>query len=179
MKKYTLINNQILDSENKVLIESENIEQLQNLTNLLNQMQQKIDIDKTGSFSRNKLNEDFMKQKWNLIYIDVNNLKTINDSKGHISGDAHLVKVAKYLAQYGNVYRQGGDEFAVLCDDYQTIEKFEKENIENKVFSYGIVLKHEYNTMAQAYNLGDKRMYERKKDKQKNTLENKNKIIEY
>jgi diguanylate cyclase (GGDEF)-like protein len=54
----------------------------------------------------------------NLLYFDVNGLKTINDTHGHAAGDAALIHVADTLR--GNtrtsdmVGRLGGDEFAVL-----------------------------------------------------------------
>jgi len=53
-----------------------------------------------------------------IIYIDVNHLKTINDSYGHAAGDAALLQVARTLLdQVRNtdvVARLGGDEFGVL-----------------------------------------------------------------
>ena len=53
-----------------------------------------------------------------LLFIDLNDLKTINDEKGHAAGDAALVHVAEILAanvrQADVVARLGGDEFAVL-----------------------------------------------------------------
>jgi diguanylate cyclase (GGDEF)-like protein len=48
---------------------------------------------------------------------DINNLKKINDSLGHESGDAYIVNCCQLLCKtFKNspVYRIGGDEFAVL-----------------------------------------------------------------
>ena len=53
-----------------------------------------------------------------IIFLDVNNLKRINDEVGHEAGD-NLIKTAasklKYWSDngYGDVYRVGGDEFLV------------------------------------------------------------------
>ena len=53
-----------------------------------------------------------------LVYFDLDDLKTINDTDGHAAGDAALRHVAALLA--GNVRksdivgRLGGDEFAVV-----------------------------------------------------------------
>ncbi|MEM8772677.1 MAG: GGDEF domain-containing protein [Pseudomonadota bacterium] len=53
-----------------------------------------------------------------LVFIDLNDLKTINDSNGHAAGDAALAHVAAVIA--GNIRqtdilaRLGGDEFALL-----------------------------------------------------------------
>ena len=53
-----------------------------------------------------------------LVYVDVDNFKRINDTKGHAAGDALLREVASRLSQLANpdhlVARLGGDEFAVV-----------------------------------------------------------------
>ena len=53
-----------------------------------------------------------------LIFIDLNGLKTVNDTMGHSAGDAAIVQVAKILSenvrQTDIVGRLGGDEFGVL-----------------------------------------------------------------
>jgi len=53
-----------------------------------------------------------------VIVIDVDGLKEVNDSKGHLAGDALLIEVATVLTSVmrrGDVLaRIGGDEFAVL-----------------------------------------------------------------
>ena len=56
-----------------------------------------------------------------LLYLDVDQLKTVNDTHGHAAGDALLVEVGRRLVQVGRdvdlCARLGGDEFAVLLDD--------------------------------------------------------------
>jgi len=53
-----------------------------------------------------------------LIYVDLDDLKSINDRFGHAAGDAALTKVAEILAAHVResdvVGRMGGDEFAVV-----------------------------------------------------------------
>ena len=52
-----------------------------------------------------------------LIVMDVNNLKTVNDTLGHEMGDALLQSASKLICQMFSqspVYRIGGDEFAVI-----------------------------------------------------------------
>jgi diguanylate cyclase (GGDEF)-like protein/PAS domain S-box-containing protein len=55
-----------------------------------------------------------------LIYVDLDNFKTINDNYGHKTGDAVLVEVAEILASHSRTYdlvaRIGGDEFIVWLD---------------------------------------------------------------
>jgi diguanylate cyclase (GGDEF)-like protein len=53
-----------------------------------------------------------------VIYLDLNGLKQLNDTKGHAAGDAAILKVAKILAanvrESDIVGRLGGDEFGVM-----------------------------------------------------------------
>lgn len=55
-----------------------------------------------------------------LVLVDVDGLKRINDACGHQSGDELLTHVAEYLGRAAgdrsNVFRFGGDEFAILID---------------------------------------------------------------
>jgi diguanylate cyclase (GGDEF)-like protein len=55
-----------------------------------------------------------------LLYIDIDELKAINDMHGHGVGDAALVHVAKLLAKLVRssdlAARIGGDEFALILD---------------------------------------------------------------
>jgi diguanylate cyclase (GGDEF)-like protein len=58
--------------------------------------------------------------KAGLLYIDVDNLKDVNDTHGHDAGDAMLVAIADGLLgvvrKSDIVARIGGDEFVVLLD---------------------------------------------------------------
>ncbi len=55
-----------------------------------------------------------------LMFVDLDNFKNINDTKGHIVGDLILVECAKKLSKtirkYDTVARFGGDEFVILID---------------------------------------------------------------
>ena len=71
-----------------------------------------------------------------IISIDMNGLKKINDTEGHIAGDEALVTLALCFArplkskQYG--YRIGGDEFLIVCRKtpkegvYRIVEQIKK-----------------------------------------------------
>lgn len=56
-----------------------------------------------------------------LLYLDVDDLKKVNDARGHASGDAVLVAAARILTsnmrRWDRGFRIGGDEFAVVLLD--------------------------------------------------------------
>lgn len=54
-----------------------------------------------------------------LLMVDIDHLKMVNDSMGHLVGDVLIKEVAQRIVSSldtANVYRLGGDEFAVLLD---------------------------------------------------------------
>jgi diguanylate cyclase (GGDEF)-like protein len=56
-----------------------------------------------------------------LLLIDVDNLKTVNDTQGHAGGDRLLAEVGRLagatLRRYDRAFRVGGDEFAILLPE--------------------------------------------------------------
>jgi diguanylate cyclase (GGDEF)-like protein len=64
-------------------------------------------------------------QRLALLYIDLDNFKTINDSLGHVTGDAILQRLAQRLVALkptvDTVARLSGDEFLVLVDDDDSV----------------------------------------------------------
>lgn len=157
-KKYTMDNNgNILKNGKK----------LESYLDELNELDYKLNRDElTGCYSRYKLNRDlqYMPIKLAIIYIDINNLKITNDTKGHLVGDNLIKTVVNEVEPFGDVYRQGGDEFIILTMDNE-IEKFKEKFKDTALFSYGCVYSSEYATYKEGIILADNRMYKNKIDK--------------
>jgi diguanylate cyclase (GGDEF)-like protein len=88
----------------------------------------------TGAKNRLAYEQDFEKlfddkkvvDQLQLIYLDFDDLKTVNDIYGHLEGDEVLKRgyeiIKETFGSYGECYRIGGDEFAcLLIDDHQNI----------------------------------------------------------
>lgn len=56
-----------------------------------------------------------------VLYVDIDNFKTVNDARGHAVGDQVLriasARLVEVVGIQGSVARLGGDEFVVLLDD--------------------------------------------------------------
>lgn len=114
-----------------------------------------------------------------VIVIDINGLKTCNDTAGHFAGDLLICDVAHHLSEvFGNenVYRFGGDEFIVIC------ENISEELLKNKIdcfltssSSLSVSLGYSYASnninIVEMQNIADKKMYLAKKEFYKNNLE--------
>ncbi len=68
-----------------------------------------------------------------LLFLDVDDLKRVNDSHGHAAGDLLLVRLGKILKDNiracDMVARIGGDEFALLLDN------LDADQVENKILA--------------------------------------------
>lgn len=69
------------------------------------------------------------KQAFVLIFLDLDNFKIINDSRGHDYGDALLVEAGKRISncirESDTVARLGGDEFTIILSDLFDLHKVE------------------------------------------------------
>lgn len=89
----------------------------------------------TGVYLRNAL-PDYLKridpgQSICYIFCDLNNLKGINDLRGHAEGDRVIAKAAHILSDFFEsdpVFRMGGDEFLVIRTDIRESECTELES---------------------------------------------------
>lgn len=114
------------------------------------------------------------------IFADANNLKYMNDIYGHAAGDTLLLKISEVLKKvFGNeVYRIGGDEFAILTTDKKdtiekktatiekTLEKYTKLDKEGVIYScaIGIAYGDGIKTIEELKTLADEAMYENKEE---------------
>lgn len=85
----------------------------------------------TGLPNRTSLNRDlttFIEQDepFAVLFIDLDQFKTVNDTLGHQIGDTLITTVAQRLQNTlqtnDRIYRFGGDEFIVVLRDYQTVD---------------------------------------------------------
>lgn len=92
----------------------------------------------TGAFNRVAYKSDIKDfdekapLNFSCIYIDVNELHICNNKYGHAAGDEMLLYIANTLKEvfYGHkVYRMGGDEFLVFCQNEE--QETVKKNIED------------------------------------------------
>jgi diguanylate cyclase (GGDEF)-like protein len=128
------------------------------------------------------------KKKFSLIFVDLDNLKYINDVYGHGEGDTYLLNAAKgmkMISEDAVAARVGGDEFMLLvpgaCFDTARSGMVKVcENVENDSYlsdkdfyyglSFGIVAIDEKNELPSSNILAtaDDRMYEMKRERKKN-----------
>lgn len=121
--------------------------------------------------------------EYGIFYIDLNFFKNANDQYGHHVGNEVLMETSRRLERASGfeVFRIGGDEFAILVDealdeeDYIKIvhvmnEFFEKPVVENKDFSINISISVGYARAPydsripnELRKIADMRMYEQKK----------------
>ena len=87
--------------------------------------------------------------RFGVVVCDINNLKYINDTRGHSFGDEAIQRTCRMIRDVfrnSSVYRVGGDEFAVITmgDDYERrnslFEELKKESDENGRFRTGPVI---------------------------------------
>ena len=130
----------------------------------------------------NRQNQDYA-----FINLDMNGLKGVNDSLGHMAGDQLLKEFAQILQaafrDIGQVFRMSGDEFLVIIREEQfpqidqclnRMVKMEKRRSADLPFiidsSYGVAKHSECmdGMTERVYTLADQRMYEMKTKKKIN-----------
>jgi diguanylate cyclase (GGDEF)-like protein/PAS domain S-box-containing protein len=91
------------------------------------------------------------KRDFSILYVDLNDMKTINDAFGHKEGDQALIETANILSKTFRasdiIARIGGDEFTVLITEPKSpdIERAVIEHIENNLLVHNEKSKRGYN----------------------------------
>jgi diguanylate cyclase (GGDEF)-like protein len=95
--------------------------------------------------------------QYGLLFIDVDNLKAVNDHKGHLAGDTLLTAIAKALLgavrRSDMVARVGGDEFAILLDNIPAGELAGKAERIGKIVGK-LSVKHQGETLSPSISVG-------------------------
>lgn len=114
-----------------------------------------------------------------IVFIDVNNLKKMNDIHGHEAGDNLIKTAAGRLAWWkgkGDVFRMGGDEFMVVITNqtqekckmlidswYPTVGRMNPTTDDFAcVMSYGVAYGRKFSDMEELRKKADARMYDHK-----------------
>ena len=137
----------------------------------------------TGVMNRNEMNnfvdllsrgEKHVESSVAVLFIDLNGLKWVNDSRGHVAGDILLKNAAAVLREVfdeRDIFRAGGDEFAVITLDIsedelkEDIEKIRRlcELYENLSMAIGGCVEPSCRNIRMALRIADERMYEDKR----------------
>ncbi|MCR4952909.1 MAG: GGDEF domain-containing protein [Treponema sp.] len=132
-----------------------------------NELQKKI-----NSKIKSNSCEDFL-----ITVFDLNDLKKINDIKGHQTGDAYICDACKLICnkfKHSPVFRIGGDEFVAVSfgEDYEHIEEllnsFADHNTKAKkdggiIIACGMARYNNDASVEPVFSRADKKMYENKK----------------
>lgn len=141
----------------------------------------------TGLYNRRAYEEDIYahndtpdEDEFIYISLDVNGLKVVNDTNGHMAGDELIIGACrcmkKSLGPYGKLYRIGGDEFVailfcnsvklneILADFDDTIQNWSGDLVDSLSISYGWISKYEQPdySVRQLGAVAEERMYEAK-----------------
>ena len=114
-----------------------------------------------------------------IIMCDVNDLKQINDIRGHSFGDEAIQRASRMICEvydHSPVFRVGGDEFVVILDgrDYDDrdslLQKLREESIANKrsrsgpVVACGMSVYEQGDSFNSVFQRADQQMYENKRE---------------
>ena len=118
-----------------IMMETINIEKDISSHDALTKVMSRSSYDNIAKDFDAKIRQDASAVKFAICECDLNNLKIINDTFGHDSGDDYIISCCKVICdnfKHSEVYRIGGDEFVAILqsDDYENLEVI-KRNLMN------------------------------------------------
>ncbi len=143
----------------------------------------------TGIYNRSRLNSEcenslnmmrIADERLLIIMTDIDGFKYVNDTYGHLAGDAVLIEfsklIEKQIGALGTVGRWGGEEFMIILPGMEIDNGFKlaeelKNNIDKTRFSYvkhmtasfGIISVKNNDTLATMINRADSALYAAKR----------------
>jgi diguanylate cyclase (GGDEF)-like protein len=108
---------------------------------------------------------------FSLVFIDIDNFKNINDTKGHVFGDQVLKRLACILHEVigldGKVYRIAGDEFILIIPQSKiaSVCNTIRDNVRKEgdfTISQGVVSINNSQCIFETINQADCAMYQAK-----------------
>lgn len=170
--KKIVVTTEIIDSEKNEMINLIYKSSTDELTRLYNRRTYEEDLD---TILENNDMENLV-----IIAMDVNGLKTVNDTIGHKAGDELIIGASKCISEslhgVGKAYRTGGDEFmailrcekdeltSILTEFDKTIDAWSGNLVESLSISYGYAFSKDYPDLMirDLASEADKKMYEAK-----------------
>lgn len=142
-----------------------------------------------GIYNRRKFNEiiDYQftvwrrfKEPFSLIFIDLDDFKSVNDLYGHNQGDRVLIEftnvINKTIRDVDSFCRWGGEEFLIICpytdvEGVQVLAQKARTELENYTFtdigqktaSFGVATVNEKDTIDTLIKRADEALYKAKK----------------
>jgi diguanylate cyclase (GGDEF)-like protein len=131
--------------------------------------------------AEDRINEDIRngsEGEFAVAVCDLNDLKLINDTKGHKAGDEYIVKACQIICKvfdHSPVFRIGGDEFVAILrnSDYENraelrdrIGESNSSNTDGVIIACGIAEfdKERDSFLADVFERADEAMYNNKKE---------------
>ncbi|UJF34419.1 sensor domain-containing diguanylate cyclase [Paenibacillus hexagrammi] len=194
--KWAMVNFELLEYDNDLLLLTA-VTDITELKKLESKLQVHASVDPlTGVINRRRGMELLQSQlvkardkyiRFTLCFIDINNLKKVNDQFGHAEGDDMIKRTCHVISSRLNggdyIFRYGGDEFIVILHQTETDSHIFMDHVRQELgrinntrikpyklaVSYGLYSFHSgiNITSEELIELADKEMY---KDKQRHRI---------